>query len=228
MSWVVPPIWKDGTCWIIGGGPSIVTQFHIPKRVSQKVYSNELPISAFSEYMSLLHDKHVIGINGAFRLGDWVDICFFGDKPWYFDNAKDLTNFKGLLVGSPEFLQVQGWKNLGIKHLKKSEKVYGISENPSEICWNLNSGASAISMAYHLGCKRIILLGFDMELNQNGNGHWHNLYNGKTDMPFTKHLIGFDKIAEDATRLGIEIINASPKSKITQFPKMNVWEIENI
>jgi hypothetical protein len=177
--------------------------------------------------MSLLHDKHVIGVNGAFLLGDWVDICFFGDKPWYFDNAPALNNYKGMLVGCAEFLQVPGWQSLGIKYLEKYPgKDYGISEDPTKVCWNYNSGSAAISLAYNTGCKRIILLGFDMSLNVQERGHWHNLYDNKTNMPFAKHLTGFEQIAIDAKRLGIEIINASPNSKITQFPKMNVADIQ--
>lgn len=225
MSWNVPQIWKDGTCWIIGGGPSVTTQFRIPKKIVQKVRNNEVPISEFSPYMSLLHDKHVIGINGAFRLGDWVDICFFGDRNWYFDNASDLNAYKGILVGCPEFLQCAGWQKLNIQHVKKSDKTYGLTKEPSKVCWNFNSGSAAINLAYHLGCTRIILLGFDMDLSSSGTGHWHNLYNGKTNMPFAKHLAGFEQIAIDAKQLGIEIINASPLSKIENFPKMNVSDI---
>lgn len=226
MNWAVPKIWNEGTCWIIGGGSSIIQQFHIPKHIVDKVQTGELPISAYSSYMSLLHDKHVIGINSAFLLGDWVDICFFGDKAWYFSNAKALNDYKGLLVGCPEFLQIPGWQKLGIKYLQKDHgKNYGISTNPEKVCWNMNSGSAAISLAYNTGCKRIILLGFDMILNEQGKGHWHNQYNGKTNMPFHKHLTGFEQISLDATRLGIEIINASTISKITQFPKMNVKNI---
>lgn len=225
MSWDVPKIWKDGTCWIIGGGPSVTTQFHIPKKIVDKVCAKELPVSAYSPYMSLLHDKHVIGVNGAFLLGDWVDMCFFGDKQWYFDNAKALNDYKGILVGCANFLAVPGWQKLGVKYLEKSKKEYGISTDPEKVCWNLNSGAAAISLAYNLGCKRIILLGFDMTLNSVGKGHWHDLYNGKTNLPFAKHLTGFEQIALDAKRLGIEIINANPDSKITQFSKMNLEDV---
>jgi len=176
--------------------------------------------------MSFLHDKHVIGINGAYLLGDWVDICFFGDKPWYFSNARQLNDFKGLLVGSPEFLQLPGWQRLNIKYLAKSEKTYGISNDPSKVCWNYNSGAAAISLAVHTGVKQIVLIGFDMGLSTNGQGHWHNLYNGKTNMPFSKHLEGFDQIKSDADRMGVEIINASQESTIKQFKKMNISEIQ--
>jgi hypothetical protein len=224
MIWSVPKIWKDGTCWIIGGGCSVPSQFHIPKNIVRNVKSGKIPISAFSPYMELLHDKHVIAINGAFRLGDWVDMCFFGDKAWYFKNRSELLGYKGIVIGCPEFFKVQGWQKENVMYLEKSRELYGISKNPSQVCWNFNSGSAAISIAANAGCKRIILLGFDMNTT-NGETHWHNLYNGATN-PFAKHLRGFDKIAADAKERGIEIINASPNSAITQFQKMNVKDIE--
>lgn len=223
MKWVMPKIWEDGTCWIIGGGSSLIKQFNIPKNVVDDVRSGKSNISAYSPYMKFLHDKHVIGINGAFRLGDWIDICFFGDKSWYFQNRKDLKNFSGLIIGCPNFLQGAGWKEENVLYLQKEQRSYGISTNPSKVCWNRNSGSAAISVAVHAGCKRIVLVGFDMKLIQ-GVGHWHNLYNGKTTMPFDRHLVGFSTIAKDAERLGIEIINLSKESKIDCFPKMSLKE----
>lgn len=223
--WDIPNIWKDGTCWIVGGGPSVATQFHIPKKVADKVSLGQAPMNTFSPYMSLLHDKHVIGINGAFKLGEWIDICYFGDRNWYFDNKKELDTFKGTVVGCAEFLQVEGWQKENVRFVKKSTLPYGIETEKGHVRWNYNSGLSAINLAYHLGCKRVILLGFDMALNSEGKGHWHNQYNGVTNMPFARHLVGVDTIAEDAKRLGLEIINASQTSVMTQFPKINVKDI---
>lgn len=225
MSWQVPNIWKNGECWIIGGGLSLTTQFNIPRRIVELVKSGKKQISAYSPYLKQIHDKHVIGINGAFRLGDWVDICFFGDKEWYFENAFDLKSYKGLMVGCANSFALTGWQREGIHHVQQDDlKPYGIHPQADKVCWNYNSGAASISLAYSLGCKRIILVGFDMQLTD-GEGHWHNLYNNKTDMPFHKHLIGFDQIASDAKKLGITIINASPDSAITQFQKIPVKQL---
>ena len=40
-----------------------------------------------------------------------------------------------------------------------------------------------------------------------------------------QHMVGFSKIAQDAKRLGIEIINASPDSKIKAFKKVPVKDL---
>jgi hypothetical protein len=49
-------IWKNDTAFILGGGPSL-----------SKVD------------FSLIEHRRVIGVNNAYQLGDWVDICWFGD-----------------------------------------------------------------------------------------------------------------------------------------------------
>ena len=224
MKWCVPRIWEGGTCWIVGGGPSIIDQFNIPAEVVEKVRLQELTISAYSPFMGALHTQHVIGVNGAYGLGDWVDVCFFGDKNWYFDNKKKLLQFHGLVVGCSNFFKRGLWRDEPIKYLERHKHRFGISDDSKKVCWNLNSGAAAISFAYNTGVKRIVLLGFDMQL-AGGKGHWHNLYKGKTNMPFTKHLMGFEQIAQDAKRLGVEILNASPNSKITEFKKVTVKDL---
>lgn len=223
MKWRVPKIWDDGTCWIIGGGPSVTTQFDIPVDIVEKVHAKQLPVSAYSPFMSALHTQHVIGVNGAFRLGDWVDFCFFGDKNWYFAHKNELMNFHGSVVGCSNFFKRGLWRGEPIKYLERHVHRFGISDDPKKVCWNLNSGSAAISLAHNLGCKRIILLGFDMSLTD-GTGHWHTFYK-KKEIPFRKHLMGFEQIKQDAKRLGVEILNASPTSKITEFKKVTVKEL---
>ena len=63
--WKVPKIWKGSSCFIIGGGPSWLHQFNIPKELILQVRQKKKPMSCYSSYLRYLHDKHVIGVNGA-------------------------------------------------------------------------------------------------------------------------------------------------------------------
>lgn len=97
--------------------------------------------------------------------------------------------------------------------------MYGIeSQDRDAISWNNNSGASAINVSYWLGAKRIVLLGFDMRM-VDGKKNYHTDYKGerKNSSIFERHLRGFQQISEDAKQLGIEILNATPNSAVTQF-----------
>jgi len=232
-AWNTPRIWENGECWIIGGGPSIMRQFHIPENVIEAVREKRLPLSAYSPYMESIHSKHIIGVNMALQLGNWVDFCFFGDDGWFRDHRKELAQFTGVKVScAPMFCKNTYHADNGerIKYLAQDpKKSHGISEVPYTVCWNANSGAAAISLASHLGAKKIVLLGFDMQLDPNGNSHWHKEYqmNPAKRSVFPRHLRGFPIIAADAKRMGIEILNASPESAIDDFPKMTVEAILN-
>lgn len=212
----------------------MATQFAIPPEVVAKVRSGALPPSAYSPFLAPLHDKHVIGINNAYLLGPWIDCVFFGDCAWYLVHRKALAKFPNLKVTCcPRFANRPLKDMEGIKYLAKGGgrgiagspgKLHGISDNPGKVAWNSNSGAAAISLAAHFGVKRIVLLGFDMAL-ESGSSHWHRGHGAKKPPPFARHLRGFPAIAEDAARLGIEILNASPNSAIESFRKVGLKEI---
>jgi hypothetical protein len=239
MIWKVPPIWEDGEVWILGGGSSVIRQFNIPEEVVNDVFNKVKPPSAYSPYMGAIHKKHVIGINVAFLIGDWIDVCFFGDGKSFRQNKENLASWPGLKVTcNPGLIKVP-W----VKYLERdSAHPYGISSKLDSVSWNLNSGSAAVSIAANAGAKRIILLGFDMKLGDGGGKHWHRLYNPtfsskeitnlrkigfrhEIKMPFERHLRGFPQMAKDAQARGIEIINACPESAITVFPKCNVKDL---
>jgi len=237
MRWSVPPIWEGGDVWILGGGSSVPKQFGIPDNVVEEVVKGTSPPSVYSPYMHLLHDKHVIGINVSYLIGDWIDMVFFGDPGFFRGNMEQLAKWPGLKVSCHAVVQNVPW----VRYLLLDGKhPRGISSDPGRVSWNANSGSAAISIAANAGAKRIILLGFDMCLNGDGKKHWHNLYKnaiitvpeqkrrarGEVPMqPFEKHLKGFSHIARDAKERGIEILNASPNSAIREFPKFTVKEL---
>ncbi len=230
MPWKVPRIWEGGECWIIGGGPLMPRQFDVPEDIIQQVLKSELPPSAYSPYMESIHKKHVIGVNSAFLIGDWIDIMFYGDKGWFLENRERLSEFPGLKIGCHPSAEKYGAER--IKCLPRNKKYgKGISPHPGSVCWNGNSGAAAISVAAHTGVKRIVLLGFDMIWDKNLRQHWHGLYSSadrgdkkKMKVTFDRHTSCFSLIARDAKKRKITIINASPDSTITDFLKMTVKE----
>ena len=227
MIWQVPRIWEGGDVWILGGGPSVPKQFNIPDKVVQEVVAGASP-SVYSPYMSFLHNKHVIGINVAYLIGDWIDMVFFGDASFFLPHQQRLALFPGMKVSCHAGVEKYKW----VRYVGKDpNKTKGISNNLNMVSWNGNSGAAAISVAAHAGAKRIMLLGFDMSLDNNRQ-HWHDIYHrgNKPDlkkMPFNRHLRGFSDIAKDARRLGIEIVNVSPNSAINEFRKVSLKDFMN-
>ena len=225
--WKVPKLWKGSSCYIIGGGPSWLHQFEIPDSVITQVRQKKKLMSRYSPYMRYLHDKHVIGVNGAFQLGSWVSVCAFMDWQWYEEHEKPiLTQFAGLRVTTNEAVKELSYVKHHIKYLApERNKVYGISNEQGMCAQNGNSGAFAINVAYHLGVKRIYLLGFDMNITE-GVSHFHGEYKDTwTETIINTHLRCFPDIARDAEQYGLEIYNVNPDSAIDCFPKITMEDV---
>lgn len=234
MDWVIPRMWENAEVWILGGGSSVPFQFGVPEQLVNQVIKGTVLPSVYSPYMEAIHNKHVIAINAAYLIGNWMSMIFFGDKMWFLENEEKLAKHPAVKVACHPNVRHITW----VKHLERVDervKPYGLSLNSHSVVWNGNSGAAAISVAAAAGAKRIILVGFDMFYTKSGNVHWHDLYDQSrwtkeqrlliADSAFKKHLMGFPEIAIDARIRGIEIINASPDSTITAFPKRTVKDL---
>ena len=224
MLWQVPRLWEGGRCFILGGGPSMPRQFGVPEELITEVLQGADP-SLYSPYFKPIHKEHVIGVNMAIKLGDWIDVMFFGDDNFWNVRKYEIINYKGIRTTIIDKAKREIPSK--IKLLKRDPKKVGISKNKSMLCWNFNSGSAAINLAVHFGAKQIILLGFDMKLDKSSNQHWHKYYySGKAvQSNFRKHLESFPQIAADAKQMGIEILNANPDSRIDNFPKVSLKEV---
>lgn len=227
-------MWEGGEAWIIGGGPSIPRQFGVPETVITSVLNGDEPLSVFSPYFSPIHNKHVIGVNMAYKLGSWVDMMFFGDLGFFLKNRFALAEYSGVKISCHHAVNGYEYTSDKIKYLPKHrDKVGGISDRPDRVCWNGNSGAAAVSVAVQAGAKRIILLGFDMKRDE-AKTHWHREYYppetkkgapSPLTAPYHRWATGFENIARDAQKMGIEILNANPDSAIPHFKKVTVKEL---
>ena len=236
VNWKIPSVWKDGECWIMGGGFSMPSQFEVPDELIRKVISQQCSPSEYSPYLSSLHSKHVIAVNTAVLIGDWFDVLFFGDRQWYMWHREPVRLWPGLQVTCESwFANKDRQKQERVKYVSKDKKKrQGLGDNLDALIWNVlgaNSGATAIDLAAHFGAKRIILLGFDMKLSEDGEAsHWHNLNRDEKTLhsygeSFQIYSQCFSAIAEDAKKRGIEILNANPDSALEDFPKVHVKEL---
>lgn len=201
-------IWMDHPVYILAGGPSIRDQ-----------------------NLNLLKNKIVVGVNNSYLFGDLVTCCWFGDKRWFFWHEEALKKYKGLIFTcAPE----DSYPKRVIRFERDLKKKYGISPDPLKVSWNGNSGASAIDFSIKMGASKIILLGFDMTISKDNLTHWHgghkqgSMAKNLAGMPYNRFLQSFKPIKEDCDRLGIEVINTSPISRIKEFPFMSLEKCVNI
>ena len=231
MIWDVPRLWDGGQCWIIGGGPSIPRLFGVPEQLIDDVFEKRQPVSAFSPYLSPIHDKHVIGINAAYRIGSWMDIIFFGDNRFFLENQRHLLAYPKIKVTcNPNTKTEPAARYIKIM-ARDGRHPQGITERKGFVSWNKNSGAASLSLACQMGARQIILLGFDMDTDSKARQHWHSAYKSANTkkiprkLSFRRHLLCWPMIARDARRLGVEVLNCSVRSAIRELRKVKLEDV---
>jgi hypothetical protein len=208
--WPIPELWPGSTVFIIGGGVSLLKQD-----------------------LSLIHNHRVLGVNQAYKLGSWVDVCWFGDKGWYEDNIPTINDYGGLIATCsacrPELKRVR------VKYVGRGKQSGLETKRRTHIGWNGNSGASAVNFAYWLGATTIVLLGFDMqnpEDSKDKQSHWHNDYKvrwdkkaGRLSNPYPRFQKYWPQIAKDAEEVGLKIINATVGGALEVFERKSLEAI---
>jgi hypothetical protein len=190
----IDPIWEGETIYIVGGGPSLLN-FNWNSLAGKK---------------TIAINKAILSLPSANVLY-WTDSIVYG---WY---KSEIDKFKGLKItirDNPSYPN-------DVKILKKGEK-YGLGEDGSTLSHGNNSGYAAINLAYLLGAKKIVLLGYDMK-NNGVQGHYHDGY----PVPLTgdsvykeQFIPGFVILANLLKEKGVEVYNASIESSITVWPKI--------
>jgi hypothetical protein len=192
----VDKIWDGETVYILGGGPSL-ENFDFKG----------------------LHGSKVIAINKGIYSYPNAQVLYWTDSRFYTWYKKDIDNFCCL-----KYTIKQGnLYNEDVRVLRKGA-VHGLEEPRDTLAHGNNSGYAAINLAYHLGAKRIILLGFDMR-NDGTKTHFHDGYptRGTGDrMYIDKFLPGFKSLASSLKQKGITVLNASTYSRLNVFTKISL------
>lgn len=192
----VDNIWEGETVYILGGGPSL-KEFNFKGLVGSKVIAINKGIYAYPDAQVLY----------------WTDSRFY---TWYKNDVDRFMCLKYTIKPSNIY-------TTDVKILRKGD-THGLEEPKDTIAHGNNSGYAAINLAYHLGARRIILLGFDM-CNDGEITHFHEGYptRGTGDrMYIDKFLPGFESLAAGLKQKGITVLNASSYSRLDVFPKITL------
>ena len=165
--------------------------------------------------------KHLvtIAINDSYQLAPWADYHYFCDKKWWewHKDRADYKIFQGVritqdVIDEPGVIRVAG-----------AHKP-GVSESPEVIHYGSNSGFQALNLAYLMGAAKIILLGYDMKIAKSGKAHWFGDHPDKVRSNYAGWWSNFS-IAADQLKGKVEVINCSPDTALTCFPKVSLDEV---
>jgi len=201
--------WLNKKCFILGGGPSL-------KSFDFGALDNQL----------------TIGINRAFQYypnatinysmdSDFYDKMKRGDydKPGETPVYEQWMNFKGLRA----FITPMELKKYGSEVLLVKKLFYrSVSRDlESGIYGGCNSGLGALMLAVALGANPIMLLGYDMKMDENKT-HWHGGYPDKIIAEFKQKLGDYRKEIEELVPLfeqvGVQIFQTNKDSALQCFP----------
>lgn len=189
--------WKGETVFILGGGPSL-KQHDISKLIGRRV----------------------IATNNAYTIFPTANLLHFADTVWFgwHKNVPAFTSFAGYRTTASQGGNSKHWAQYNIIHLRK-EKNKGLSTHISKVCGN-NAGHQALNIAFNMGAKEIVLLGFDMKLDKEGNTHWHKDHRRMTNTSMwnTSMIPGFSSTIKQLADAGVKVYNTYEESAIRCFP----------
>lgn len=209
--WNVPPEWKGETAFVIAGGTSVAKQD-----------------------ISKLKGRRVIVVNSSYEVAPWADFLFFGDERWWHDHVKKpgILQFKGRIV-TPSAAAI-GRSILRVRRYtpnldkRRGKLGPGLTDNRGAVVSQRTSLQGAINLAVHLGVARIVLLGADMCRGESGKTHHHSPHKWQNKPGNATWNIQMEQLAlvvEPLRAWGIEVLNASPISRIPWWPKIGFEDV---
>ncbi len=195
--WRAEEIWKGQVCYIIGGGPSLLTQ-----------------------NTALLQGQNIIVINSSYLAFPDAQFCIFSDMRWWCHHLrlKAMTDFKGTVISTSN--SASGAKIVKMK--RKSSP--GLATERDSVMVRNTTLTGAINLAVHFGVAKLVLLGIDQKTTD--GKHWHHASHpwNPTANCWARQQMDMPKIAADLTALNIPCVNASPGSALALWPVVNLEE----
>jgi hypothetical protein len=196
--WSCPALWRGQDAFIIAGGPSL----------------------AGFDFNELI-GRNVIAINSSVYSAMFAPFMFFGDDRWGHDNEIKLRLYRGQIVTTSS--------GAGIKRANVMKKIVpppALMTRPDALVMRRTSLQAAMNLAFHLGAKRIILMGADMRAAPDGRTHHHQPHRWP-QVPgcWNEQMKDLRECGPAYESLGVEVINTSLDSLIDWWPKRCIGEL---
>lgn len=171
----------------------------------------------------------VIVINDNFKLAPWADALYACDRDWWERKRPEFAGLKftqySLNDARKRAQDVATAERFGARAFGGLPHA-GLSRDPDVIHYGDNSGYQAINVAYHMGATRIILLGYDMQ-RTGGKAHWFGDHpKGMNNLGNLPRWVKYhDALAADLKAEGVEVINCTRETALTQYPRTNLEDV---
>lgn len=160
----------------------------------------------------------VVAVNDAFRLLPTADLLYACDARWW-DTHAGVPAFAGERWTQDTNKGVEAGRRWGL-NVVRSERTDRPLLDGDAIGQGFNSGFQAVNLAALMGADRIVLVGFDMGLAEDGTSHFFGDHPGKLNVlsPYAMFIAAFEAAAPCYAEAGVEVLNASRRTALKCFP----------
>jgi hypothetical protein len=167
----------------------------------------------------------IIAVNDAVRLAPFADVLYSSDRLWWL-RARGATWFAGAKFAIGSRADHADPVAPGIIVLRYTG-VDGLELDPAGLRTGRNSGYAALNLAVHLGARRIVLVGYDMQAT-GGRMHFDGAPRGL--MATSPSLFAlwrqlFQTMVEPLQIIGVDVWNATPGSALDAFPRATLRDV---
>ena len=156
-------------------------------------------------------------------MAPWADALYACDYDWWKANA-GVPEFAGLKISQDVDTQRRYPEVKKVDCVRERDDI--LLTQAGRIGWGGNSGFHALNLAAQFAASKIILVGYDMRLDQ--GLHWHGKHPNGQNNPLAKNIDRWRKAIDQAApvfeALGVPVINASSASALMAYPKMTFRE----
>lgn len=198
----VPRMWAGSTILCIGTGPSLtIADLH---RCHLAVRAGFL---------------RAIAVNDAYTLAPWAHVLYAADHKWWrwHQPVPDYQLPPLLYTIDPLAVPLRP----SIRLLNYTGHT-GIESSPTGVRTGGHGGYQAINIAVHLGAKKIILLGYDLMPAADGRNHFFGEHPDGDCLTYAHRVGSYETLLEPLQKLGIILVNASPRTAITVIPRASL------
>ncbi len=168
------------------------------------------------DFNNFKNDGYVICINDAWRKFRDPDIVVSIDTVKLVPRFTDCPH-KVVIAIPPDFKADKYNSPRKLLWMRREQNT-GLSDFPSVLHAGENSGYGAFNLAYLLKPEKIFLFGIDL-VNMGHHSHPHSDPRIMRDSTVTRLPGYFETAVPQIEAAGIKVVNGSPISKITCFPK---------
>lgn len=194
-TFTVPREFEGQAVFVIGGGPSL------------KGFDFER-----------LRGRNIIAVNNAgLDLVPFAQVLFWADRRWLDWNHSRLDLHKGRYKISRKRPHIETGHDIKLMRFRPRN----LSHWPDTV-GGWCGGSSAINLAYLMGAKVVVLMGFDMKP---GNYHKDHLLPHVPGQHRDRFIPTLEAMAPDLQKAGVLVLNTNPRSALRCFPFADIEEL---